>query len=157
MSNAIQIPPSGVCATVDELLEKYRCQQKDTTDATRSRRLVDVGARMVLALRDVTRQYGKTLESDQVAGINDLLRDWDEAIANARAVPTWRARIGRGSNFPLHVPNDVERAMEAQIAELLAQLVPAKAAGQDSEAGDAIRKAAVQPPIFDKDPTNVQY
>jgi len=36
------------------------------------------------------------------------------------AVKTWRERIGVGANYPLHAPTDVERAMEAEIAELRA-------------------------------------
>jgi hypothetical protein len=36
------------------------------------------------------------------------------------AVRTWRERIGVGPDFPLHAPTDVERAMEAEIAELRA-------------------------------------
>jgi len=39
-----------------------------------------------------------------------------------RAIKTWRERIGAGPDFPLHAPNDVERAMEAEITELRAQL-----------------------------------
>lgn len=38
-----------------------------------------------------------------------------------RTIKTWRERIGAGPDFPLHVPTDVERAMEAEIAELRAQ------------------------------------
>lgn len=33
-------------------------------------------------------------------------------------IMTWRERIGQQANFPLHAPTDVERAMEAEIAEL---------------------------------------
>lgn len=33
-------------------------------------------------------------------------------------VRTWRERIGAKPDFPLHAPNDVERAMVAEIAEL---------------------------------------
>lgn len=33
-------------------------------------------------------------------------------------IKTWRERIGAGADFPLHAPTDVERAMEAEIAEL---------------------------------------
>lgn len=40
--------------------------------------------------------------------------------AAAPGVKTWRERIGAGPDFPLHAPNDVERAMEAEIAELRA-------------------------------------
>lgn len=36
----------------------------------------------------------------------------------ATKVKTWRERIGAGPDFPLHAPNDVERAMVAEIAEL---------------------------------------
>lgn len=35
-------------------------------------------------------------------------------------VQTWRERLGRGQDFPLHGATDVERAMEAEIAELRA-------------------------------------
>ena len=33
-------------------------------------------------------------------------------------VRTWRDRIGKGPTFPLHAPNEVERAMVEEIAEL---------------------------------------
>lgn len=33
-------------------------------------------------------------------------------------VRTWRERIGKAPTFPLHAPNDVERAMVEEIAEL---------------------------------------
>lgn len=33
-------------------------------------------------------------------------------------VRTWRERIGKAPTYPLHAPNDVERAMVAEIAEL---------------------------------------
>lgn len=45
----------------------------------------------------------------------------------ASAIKTWRQRIGVGETFPLHVPTDVERAMEAEIAELRAALRQADA------------------------------
>ncbi|MFC5550758.1 hypothetical protein [Massilia aerilata] len=35
-------------------------------------------------------------------------------------VKTWRERLGKPADFPLHGPSDVERAMEAEIAELRA-------------------------------------
>jgi len=40
---------------------------------------------------------------------------------NNSTIKTWRERIGAGRDFPLHMPTDVERAMEAEIAELRAQ------------------------------------
>lgn len=40
------------------------------------------------------------------------------ASTAAFAVQTWRARIGAGQDFPLHAPTNVERAMEAEIADL---------------------------------------
>jgi len=42
---------------------------------------------------------------------------------NTSTVKTWRERIGQAADFPLHAPTDVERAMEAEIAELRAQQV----------------------------------
>lgn len=39
-------------------------------------------------------------------------------MTNKHTVKTWRERIGAGPDFPLHAPTDVERAMEAEIAEL---------------------------------------
>lgn len=39
-------------------------------------------------------------------------------MKNKITVRTWRERIGAGPEFPLHAPTDVERAMEAEIAEL---------------------------------------
>lgn len=41
---------------------------------------------------------------------------------NMNTVKTWRERIGQTADFPLHAPTDVERAMEAEIAELRAWL-----------------------------------
>ncbi|MEW6023566.1 MAG: hypothetical protein AB1807_15665 [Pseudomonadota bacterium] len=38
--------------------------------------------------------------------------------AACAAVQTWRARIGAAPDFPLHAPTNVERAMEAEIADL---------------------------------------
>jgi hypothetical protein len=43
---------------------------------------------------------------------------WDDD--HAEPVRTWRERIGAAADFPLHAPTDVERAMEAEIAELRA-------------------------------------
>ena len=37
-------------------------------------------------------------------------------------IMTWRERIGQPTDFPLHAPTDVERAMEAEIRELRAQV-----------------------------------
>ncbi len=51
----------------------------------------------------------------------------DDLAANGRAVAapirTWRERIGQPADFPLHAPTDVERAMQAEIAELRALVV----------------------------------
>lgn len=40
--------------------------------------------------------------------------------AGAPLIKTWRERIGAAADFPLHVPSDVERAMQAEIDELRA-------------------------------------
>jgi hypothetical protein len=132
MSKPIEIAPPGVRATIDALLEKYCGRPSDAPHAVQPRRLAAVGARMAMALVDVTRQYGKTLDGGQVAGINDLLHQWDEAIADAGTVLTWRARIGAGEDFPIHVPSCVERAMMNEIADLRDQLVPAGLEGSAS-------------------------
>jgi len=51
-------------------------------------------------------------------------------------IRTWRERIGVGANFPLHVPTDVERAMEAEIAELRDHIAqPATLLGEEELAG----------------------
>ncbi|KQQ93652.1 hypothetical protein [Massilia sp. Leaf139] len=47
-------------------------------------------------------------------------RNESSGAAAAPAIRTWRERIGAGPDFPLHAPNDVERAMEAEIADLRA-------------------------------------
>lgn len=44
------------------------------------------------------------------------------ASTAAFAAQTWRARIGTGQDFPLHAPTNVERAMEAVIADLRSAL-----------------------------------
>lgn len=43
-------------------------------------------------------------------------------MTNKSTVMTWRERLGFGSDFPLHAATNVERAMEAEIAELRAIL-----------------------------------
>lgn len=56
-------------------------------------------------------------------------------MANKNRIRTWRERIGVSADFPLHAPTDVERAMEAEIAELRARLAPRRdhrATGQSS-------------------------
>lgn len=40
------------------------------------------------------------------------------SLVAAATVRTWRQRIGVNKEWPLHAPNDVERAMVAEIAEL---------------------------------------
>lgn len=40
------------------------------------------------------------------------------SLLAAATVRTWRQRIGVNKEWPLHAPNDVERAMVAEIAEL---------------------------------------
>jgi len=47
------------------------------------------------------------------------------------AVRTWRERIGVGPDFPLHAPTDVERAMEAEIAELRERLNEVKGSNDE--------------------------
>lgn len=39
-------------------------------------------------------------------------------MSHFKKIATWRERIGQTSEFPLHLATDVERAMEAEIAEL---------------------------------------
>lgn len=64
----------------------------------------------------------------------------DDLAANGRApatpIRTWRDRLGRPADFPLHAPTDVERAMEAEIAELRA-LASRPAAGLAQEEATA--------------------
>jgi hypothetical protein len=53
----------------------------------------------------------------------DVPLNWEDTpLAGVSVVPvkTWRERIGQAADFPLHAPTDVERAMEAEIAELRA-------------------------------------
>lgn len=58
----------------------------------------------------------------------------DDLAMNGRApaapVRTWRERLGLHADFPLHVPSNVEWAMEAEIAELRASR-PAPPASAD--------------------------
>jgi Asp-tRNA(Asn)/Glu-tRNA(Gln) amidotransferase A subunit family amidase len=44
-----------------------------------------------------------------------------QRAASPAPIMTWRERIGVPADYPLHAPTDVERAMEAEIAELRAQ------------------------------------
>lgn len=46
---------------------------------------------------------------------------------SASTIRTWRERLGVGSDYPLYMPTEVERAMEAEIAELRATAAPAVA------------------------------
>lgn len=39
-------------------------------------------------------------------------------MSHFKKIATWRERIGQTAEFPLHLATDVERAMEAEIAEL---------------------------------------
>ena len=57
--------------------------------------------------------------------------------APAAPVKTWRERIGQPAEFPLHAPTDVERAMEAEIADLRAHLAPNMDQTSDKNGGDA--------------------
>ena len=52
-------------------------------------------------------------------------------------IRTWRERIGQHADFPLHAPTDVERAMEAEIAELRALLSTNMERPSDKNGGDA--------------------
>lgn len=87
-----------------------------------------VGARMADMMRDVAQHVGRPVDATLVARINDTLRDWDEGAAAAVAVPTWRARIGAGEDFPMHVPSCVEHAMMGEIADLRDQVEPGQVA-----------------------------
>lgn len=49
----------------------------------------------------------------------------------APTVRTWRERIGVGTEFPLHAPTDVERAMVAEIAELRERLNEVKGSNDE--------------------------
>lgn len=48
----------------------------------------------------------------------------DRDTVQAAPIRAWRERLGLPADFPLHVPSNVEWAMEAEIAELRAQFVP---------------------------------
>ncbi|KFC61924.1 hypothetical protein [Massilia sp. LC238] len=50
-------------------------------------------------------------------------------MANKTTLKTWRERIGARPDFPLHAPTDVERAMEAEIAELRASIEDVRRVG----------------------------
>jgi hypothetical protein len=56
--------------------------------------------------------------------------------APAAPIRTWRERIGQPTDFPLHAPTDVERAMEAEIAELRALLTPNTDRASDKNGGE---------------------
>lgn len=55
----------------------------------------------------------------------------------AAPIKTWRERIGQPPEYPLHAPTDVERAMEAEIAELRALLAPNTGHASDKNGGEA--------------------
>jgi hypothetical protein len=52
--------------------------------------------------------------SDNKSEVRDVTR------VGAPRIKTWRERIGVAADFPLYAPTEVERAMEAEIAELRA-------------------------------------
>lgn len=88
----------------------------------RPRQLGAVGAAMADMMRDVAQHQGRLVDAALVARINDKLRDWEAGAAAAKAVPTWRARIGVGEDFPMDIPSCVERAMMNEIAALRDQV-----------------------------------
>jgi hypothetical protein len=55
-----------------------------------------------------------------------LMRHMDNVLRTLPAgqsnVSAWRERMGKPTDWPLHAPTDVERAMVAEIAALRAQL-----------------------------------
>jgi|GEM_PF-4853454 len=69
----------------------------------------------------MTENWNKRWDDNRACGKLNWT-DADKAdLAEALQVPgvrTWRQRIDVGKDWPLHAPNDVERAMVAEIAEL---------------------------------------
>lgn len=85
------------------------------------------------ALRRLVRDDAYAAAFQNLAQYRDALlqhlKKWAVAEAARQAsVRTWRQRIGVSKDWPLHAPNDVERAMVAEIAEL--RLVLGQAAGK---------------------------
>jgi len=79
------------------------------------------------ALRRLVRDDGYAASFQNLAQYRDALlqhlKKWAVAQAAQQAiVRTWRQRINASPDFPLHAPNDVERAMVAEIADLRAAL-----------------------------------
>jgi len=58
-----------------------------------------------------------------VRHMDNLLRTLAAGQSN---VSTWRERMGKPADWPLHSPTDVERAMVAEVAELRAQQAAAR-------------------------------
>lgn len=83
------------------------------------------------------------------------------------AIRTWRERIGANPAFPLHAPNDVERAMEAEIADLRARIdtaivVPSRAYNpldtpEFRERLDAYTRAMAKASLFDPASVNTSF
>jgi hypothetical protein len=66
---------------------------------------------------DAMEEYAAYVSSCHKRGV--LPCSFDSFCATLRPdVRTWRERIGKASTYPLHAPNDVERAMVEEIAEL---------------------------------------
>jgi hypothetical protein len=73
-------------------------------------------------------QARKQKTGEQMDQMNEISR-----AEGGAAVKTWRERLGFGADFPLHSASIVERAMEAEIAELRAarsQVTPASPIGR---------------------------
>lgn len=62
----------------------------------------------------------------------------------AAPIRTWRERIGQPPEYPLHAPTDVERAMEAEIADLRATLACASLPAQGGADDLAWNKKALK-------------
>lgn len=66
---------------------------------------------------DAMDEYAAYIGSCRKRGV--LPCSFDSFCATLRPdVRTWRERIGKAPTYPLHAPNDVERAMVEEIAEL---------------------------------------
>jgi hypothetical protein len=102
----------------------FKNQQQENLPARDRRDWNEIDSHGALRILVANNSYAASFQAmDQYRGA--LLRHMDSLLNRLAAgeshVRSWRERMGKAADWPLHAPTDVERAMVAEIAELRAQ------------------------------------